>query len=137
MKTFSLLLVVIACSGCMKPLDQQVQKDPERGIIGKKTQDIGKFDPQAGKKVSDSKVRVDDPLLYGAQAYGPMVEQISKGAVAQALKLYEAEHGRYPRDYDEFMDKIIKANNIRLPVLPFGHKYQYDETKHELVVVKP
>jgi hypothetical protein len=66
-----------------------------------------------------------------------MVEQISKDHIDYALRLYEAEHGRYPKDYDEFMRDIIKANNIKLPVLPAQMKYQYDEVNHKLVVVQP
>ena len=86
--------------------------------------------------VSDSKVRVDTPVLAGLQAYGPIVEQLSKGAIAQALNLFNASEGRYPNSYDEFMTRIIKENNIQLPVLPGGKKYQYDVEKHELVVIE-
>ncbi len=31
------------------------------------------------------------------------------------MDLYQAENDRYPKDYDEFMKEIIKANNIALP----------------------
>ena len=43
--------------------------------------------------------------------------------------------GHFPKDYDEFMTQIIKANNIQLPVLPGGKQYQYDVENHRLVVV--
>ena len=33
------------------------------------------------------------------------------------------------------MEKIIKANQIQLPLLPGGKRYQYDEANHALVVV--
>src|SRR5438105_3998399 len=94
-------------------------KPKENGfIIGKKTQDIGEFDPNAKQEISDSKVRADDPILYPLQAYGPMVEQISKSHIEHALRLFQAENDRYPKDYAEFMTEIIKKNNIKLPVLP-------------------
>lgn len=45
-------------------------------------------------------------------------------------------HERYPKDHEEFMTQIIKANNINLPVLPGGRKYQYDVENHELVIIE-
>src|SRR5687768_15163128 len=57
--------------------------------------------------------------------------------VKHALNLYEAYEGRAPKDHDEFMEKIIKANMIELPVLPDGHKYVYDPMLETLMVEKP
>lgn len=129
----SLLLAASLC-GCMKSLEDQTKKS-ENSIIGKKTQDVGQFDPQADNKVSNSKVEITNPVTGALQAYGPMLEQLSKSQIKQAVDLFEASEGRYPMDYDEFMEKIIKANNIQLPVLPGGKKYQYDVENHKLVVV--
>lgn len=134
-RTLLLIGLTLSITGCMKPLDEQVKKDPNRGIIGKKTQDIGEFNPNAGAAVSDSKIHATDPITAPVSAYGPMLERISKNEIAYALRLYEAEHGQYPATYEEFMSKIIKANNIQLPVLPGGKKYQYDVENHQLVVV--
>jgi hypothetical protein len=136
MKRYALVLMVVLCCGCMKSLDDQAKKDPKRGIIGKTTQDVGKFDPNAKQQLSDSKIHATDPITAPVMAYGPMVESLMKSEVKHAVDLFEAAEGRYPKDYDEFMQRIIKENNIRLPVLPFGNKYQYDETNHILVVVK-
>src|SRR4029079_3705763 len=104
-------------------------------IMGKKTQDVGEFKPEAGAVVSDSKVRVDTPGLSGLQAYGPMVEQLMKSHIAHALDIFNANEGRYPNSYEEFMTRIIKENKIELPVLPGGKRYQYDVPNHALVVV--
>ncbi|MBI1344699.1 hypothetical protein GC163_00270 [bacterium] len=128
------LILLVLASGCMQALEDQVKKDPNN-IVGKKTQDIGEFDPNAGAAVSDSKVEVTNPITGPLEAYGPMVERISKTHVEHALNLFNATEGRYPESYDEFMEKIIKANNIQLPVLPGGKKYQYDVPNHQLVVV--
>lgn len=125
-------------SGCMESLDKQVEKDPN-SIIGKKTQAIGKLDKNAGgQRVMPDRpqVKVTNVVTGGLEAYGPMLEQISKSHIHHALQLFNAEHDRYPKDYDEFMSVIIKANNIQLPVLPGGLKYMYDEENHKLVVVK-
>jgi hypothetical protein len=131
---FSLAMLGCFLPGCMPPIEEQVKKDPN-SIIGKKTQDIGQFNPAAGAPVSDSKIRATDPISAPVSAYGPMLEQISKTHIAHALNLFNATEGRYPNSYDEFMTRIIKENNIQLPVLPGGKKYQYDVENHQLVVI--
>src|ERR1700683_2819286 len=113
--TAALLLGLLP--GCMDSLSNQGKRDPNT-IIGKKTDDIKEFDPKAKQEVSDSKVRADDPILAPLQAYGPMVEQISSMEIDHAVDLYEAEHGHYPKDYNEFMTGVVKANHIKLAVLP-------------------
>lgn len=131
-----LLIVMGLLSGCMQSLEEQTKKDPN-SIIGKKTQDIGQFDPNAGAKVSDSKIHATDPITAPVSAYGPMLEKISTTYIEQALNLFNASEGRYPNSHEEFMTAIIKANNIQLPVLPAGKQYQYDVENHKLVVVDP
>lgn len=48
--------------------------------------------------------------------------------ILYATRLYEAEHGHYPKTQEEFMEKIIKPNEptTRLPELPEGWEYFYD-----------
>jgi hypothetical protein len=58
-------------------------------------------------------------------------------AVPQAMNLFQATEGRFPESHDEFMEKIVKFNNIQLPELPMGHKYVYDPETHELLVERP
>ncbi|MGH7129005.1 MAG: hypothetical protein ACREIV_10575 [Planctomycetaceae bacterium] len=117
--------------------DPQAEEPPQQeSIIGKTTQEIGKYDPAAGRVVSDSKIHATNPVTAPLEAYGPMLEKVSATSVEHHLNLYYAEHGRYPT-YDEFMEQIIKRNNLRLPVLPGGSEYQYDEANHRLVVVEP
>jgi len=132
-------LIAVLASGCMDSLANQAKKDPN-SLFGndKKTDKIEKFDPNAKQQVSDSKIRADDPILYGVQALGPIRERIAKDIViAQAVRLFEAENARYPKDHEEFMNKIIKANHIQLPALPGGWKYAYDVENHKLEVVRP
>jgi hypothetical protein len=52
--------------------------------------------------------------------------------VTHALQLYNAEHGKYPKTHEEFMEKIIKANEIKLPELEPGYEYIYDTTDNVL-----
>ncbi len=56
--------------------------------------------------------------------------------VDQALSLYKATNGELPKSHDEFMEKIIKANQINLPELQEGDKYIYDPEKGQLMVEK-
>lgn len=58
-------------------------------------------------------------------------------AIPQALSLFQATEGRYPKTHEEFMEKIIKFNNIGLPELPEGHRYKWDPEQKELMVERP
>jgi hypothetical protein len=57
--------------------------------------------------------------------------------IPHAMQLFEAENGYKPRSHEEFMEKIIKANNLELPDLPPGHRYVYDPERGELMVEHP
>jgi hypothetical protein len=58
-------------------------------------------------------------------------------SITHALNLFNASEGRYPESHEEFMEKIVKFNNIKLPELPPGHKYVYDPEANELMVERP
>ncbi len=57
--------------------------------------------------------------------------------VPHALQLFKAMEGRPPKDQAEFMQKIIKANQIKLPELPPGHRYLYNPKTEQLMVEYP
>ena len=61
-------------------------------------------------------------------------ERLRLLTVDHALKLFQAEHGKLPKSHAEFMDKIIRANQIQLPALPFGDQYWYDAEAGQLMV---
>jgi hypothetical protein len=54
--------------------------------------------------------------------------------IPQALGLYRATEGRFPKSHEEFMEKIIKANQIKLPDLPAGMVYRFNPELGELWV---
>ncbi len=54
--------------------------------------------------------------------------------IPQAMNLFEASEGRKPKSHDEFMAKIINANQIKLPELPAGKTYQYHPDDSQLYV---
>jgi hypothetical protein len=55
------------------------------------------------------------------------------------MDVYKAldPNGRGPKTHEEFMEKIIRANDIKLPELPSGHRYVYDPVQGELLVEQP
>ena len=57
--------------------------------------------------------------------------------IPEAMKLFKATEDRAPKSHEEFMEKIIKANNIHLPVLPDGDRYMYYPKTEELMVESP
>jgi hypothetical protein len=57
--------------------------------------------------------------------------------VPQALNLYKATHGHFPKTQEEFVREILEPNRIKLPELPQGHYYVYDSEKGELQVARP
>ena len=128
------LCVTLTCllltAGCVEPVAKENKKKPEP-IFGKKNQEIAEADPNAQQ--ADLSAKGPIPSLG---AYGFAISQISKIKIKQALEMYKAVHGDYPKDYETFMKDIIKANAIELPVLPGGRQYQYDVDKHELIVVE-
>jgi len=54
--------------------------------------------------------------------------------IAEAMKLYKATNGAAPKTHEEFMEKIIKENQIKLPELPAGKRYVYDPKQEDLMV---
>ena len=131
-----LCCAVIGLVGCTKSKPKE-EPAAKQSIFGQTTNDIKKFDPNAGQEIVSSEFKNDSgPLLYALDGYKSAMQKFSEDVlVQQALRLFEAEHGRYPKDYQEFMEKIVKANNLRLPVLPLSLEYRYDEKNHKLVVV--
>jgi hypothetical protein len=131
-KRWVLCLLVVGCG--------DIQKDTEATggkVIGKTTTDIKKFDPNApGQKVSDGSFEYTDPFTGPLNAYGPAMERSFIPLINNDIRAFHALEGRYPKDHAEFMEKIIKGNERKLPVLPGSKRWVYDEKNHELKVVE-
>src|SRR5262245_15963688 len=96
------LLLLSGCTDLANPPDKPV----DRGIIGQKTQEIGEYDPAAGREISSSKVeKFDGPVLGPLQAYGPILEQVTIMAVESHLAQFQVLNERYPKDHAEFMEE--------------------------------
>jgi predicted secreted protein len=127
------LLMLAVVIGCADPDAVADGEEKKTGIIGKKTQEVGEF--KEGDEEADLQVKSASPLA-SAGAYGFAISQISKMTIDKNLQLFHAMNERYPKDHEEFMEKIIKGYNIQLPKLPGGRQYQYDVENHELKVVE-
>lgn len=131
--TLGLVLAGLAFSGCS---DITAPPPPPQPARPKTTTDIGEFDPEAGREVVEPDVTITNPITGALEAYQPLKQKIAGMGIDYALRLFHATEGRYPKDHEEFMTRIIRENNMRLPVLPNGLEYQYDVENHKLVVIR-
>jgi hypothetical protein len=142
-----LTLAGFALAGCEEPRHvagepkPQVKKAAEAEdpfIVGKRTQEIRPADAEVkkGAQVVTPRITAKDPITITGNAYVSMIGQTSVLNIKHAMDLYQGANDRYPKDLDEFMTEIIKANNTSLPKLPFYQKYGYDEKEHKLVILE-
>lgn len=136
LQKLSSILLLVTVLGCAEEVRTvSPRSDTAKIAKPKTTDDIGEFDAQDGKQVVDSKVNISNPLTGALEAYQPLKEQVAGLGIDHALGLFQALEGRYPKDHAEFMARIIKENNIRLPTLGAGKSYEYDVQNHKLVIV--
>jgi hypothetical protein len=122
----------------------QAQRQPQaqakpRPILNQRTQDIRNARPelqQGGAQVGSTKIVARDPITLSGNAYVSIVGRSAVLNIQHAVDLFQAENGRYPKDYNEFMEEIIKKNNIALPQLPPYQDYGYDEKEHKLIILE-
>jgi hypothetical protein len=148
-----LLLALAILTGCEESADPsaQVKAPPapkkmpppapkDEFIVGKRTQDIRRagadVETKKGGRVASSKIVARDPITLPGNAYVTIIGSLAKGQIQHSLDLFHATNDRYPKDYDEFMQVIIKENNIALPQLPKYQSYVYDEKSHSLVIIE-
>lgn len=82
---------------------------------------VGIDDFEKGKRLRESKYQTSRALAVRFTAEQKLI-LMNKD---RALQLYQAEHGEYPASHEEFMEKIIKPNQIQLPELEPGYEYLY------------
>jgi len=78
-------------------------------------------------------------LEVASDAYRTSVGKLSIIAVDQKMNFFQAENDRKPKDYEEFMARIIepgKPDGLMLPMLPYYQEYAYDPDAKELVVIE-
>jgi hypothetical protein len=123
---------------------QQPPAQPKRPtdsgpIIGQRTQEIRNAATEiqrGGARQASTKITAKDYITLQGNAYVTIIGRTSILSIQHALDLYHATNDRYPKDLDEFMNEIIKPNNIALPKLPPYQAYGYDENEHKLVILE-
>jgi hypothetical protein len=114
-------------------------KEDAGPIIGQRTQKIVNAEAALTKgdaKVASTKIVAKDPFTLAGNAYVSIIGRTSQLQIEHALNLFHGANDRYPKDFDEFMTEIIKANNISLPKLPLYQEYGYDEKEHKLIIIE-
>ena len=109
-----------------------------RPILGRTTQDIrdASVEKKVGGVATPPRITAKDPIMMTGNAYVTIVGQSAILNIKHAIDLYQAETGEFPKTYAEFKEKIIQANNIALPTLPFYQEYGYDAPTHSLVILE-
>ncbi len=133
--SIGLFSVFAACSGC-GPLpdepaadsDAPAAQSPEETVLARRG--VGK----QGKGLEGQEGMFVTPVKILFETRQRVVFEIQ---IPQALALYQAEHGHWPKTEEEFMDKIVKFNGLELPELPVGHEYVYDPDQGQLMVRRP
>lgn len=127
-----LLMLLAAPIGCEPPAAQPAKQPP---LPAKETvrKEAGVGMGEVGRGYGEG------PVATPLKALANVKEQIAVDLYRHALDIYKAmdPQGKGPKSHQEFMDKIIKANDIKLPVLPAGHRYVYDPDQEKLFVEQP
>jgi hypothetical protein len=101
-------------------------REQARAGVGKRGGDLP-AEPSPGAIITtpvDVYFRAQEQLVFNAQ-------------IPQAMQLFEASEGRPPQSEEEFLTRVIRENNIKLPELPAGHRYVYDVGQKQLMVEHP
>ena len=107
--------------------------------MGQRTQKIRDAEPalkKADAKPTSTKIIAKDPITLQSNAYVSIIGRASQLSIQHALDLFHANNDPHPKDLDEFMKEIIKANNIALLKLPPYQDYAYDATEHKLIILE-
>lgn len=141
---FAVVLVGVMALGCMpQPMaDKKPATPPTPAATETATP------PAAATEMVEAKVGVGKQGRSLDNESGIVVEPVKqlfrvKEKIAfdfnltSAMNLYKADKGRAPQTHEEFMEQIVKANNINLPELPAGQRYVYDPETETLMVERP
>jgi hypothetical protein len=122
-----------------QPQPKLIRPTDSGPIIGQRTQDIRNAETElqkGGARTASTKITAKDYITLQGNAYVAIIGRTSMLNIEHTMDLYHAANDRYPKDLDEFMSEIIKANNIALAKLPPYQAYGYDEKEHKLVILE-
>ena len=91
--------------------------------------------PQTNASSSEGSVLTAPVDYLGAVAKSQQsaVKTVDVAAVTQAIRLFQTELGRLPKDLDELVQEKYLP---RIPATPYGTKLNYDPATGEVKVVK-
>ena len=111
-----------------------------RQTIGKTTQNVLVLSEALGQGGVLAETSITGSgLEIASEAYRTQVGKAGSLAVDQRMAHYNAEHGEYPKTYDDFMARIIgkgQPDGLQLPMLPYYQEWAYDVANRKLVVVE-
>lgn len=127
-----LFLQFIGCDQLTKPSNPKISPaqatQPVKAGVG-----VGKQGRSLDNQ-SDLQLMVSYPAVKFFEAKERIAFEIQ---IPHAVNLFRATEGRFPKSHEEFMTKVVKANQIVLPELPPGRSYRFDSEKGELWVDPP
>lgn len=132
-----LVSLLLALVGCKEPTGKNTESENDTETTQPQERERVKAEPgvaKQGRVIGDKEGIIRTPVKALINTKQRAVFEFQ---VKPAVQLYEAEHGFKPKSHDEFMEKIIKPNNIELPELPEGHEYVWDPDEGELMVDRP
>ena len=100
------------------------------------------------KAAAGRAIQVRPPAGRSPRTRSPLAGNVYVSAIGQTsinnIKLrpgdlwdHAENDGKYPKDYPEFMEQIIRKNNIALPTLPYYlQEYAYDAPNHKLIILE-
>ena len=132
--------VLIGCSGPAAPSAAAPPPVQTRQTLKKTTQNV----LELSEALKQGGVRAEmsitgQGLEVAADAYRTSVGKLPIIAVDQKMNFFQAENDRKPKDYAEFMARIIepvKPDGLMLPMLPYYQEYAYDPEAKGLVVIE-
>ena len=145
--TWCLLIVVAVLAGCeaktpetieetSHTAEMQVVPAPEQPATEQVEAEVGVG--AKGRSLDNEDGVLTRGLVEPARSlFATRERMVFEVQIPQAMQLFEATEGRAPQSHDEFMQRIVQANNLRLPELPQGQRYVYDPERKELMVERP
>lgn len=136
MRLYYLTLAVASCvlyAGC-EPMP--TASNPPAPAVSAPTESVkAQVGVGAKGRSLDNETGVGKMVSAPVSAFFAVKERVAFDIkIPQALALFRASEGRFPKSHDEFMTKIVKANQIKLPELPAGMVYRFDTERGELWV---
>jgi len=134
--TATSVLLLCFSFGCSPPPAKEVaKKEKPKAIFGQTTQEITEWDPDAGRNIREEGGEKVNMFSHVRQGGSYAIHEIARLQIKRFVDLFWAAEGRYPESHEEFMEKVVIANGIKLPMPVTTCEYQYDVKNHALVVV--